>query len=361
MTAPPQHHEEELQLIESTTTTKKTNMLPESISFSPAGLLYFAYHLGVASVIEPMIQELEDPQSIELIGCSAGALCASILKLQIPYQELLTMIVDVGRRKVANYKGVSLVDEIELHMPRLVKEALGGTEEKNFEDYDKELFQKRVKNLVVGFSHRRTALYKNDKNNKAFCYVDQFRDADDLIAACILSSYVPGATGPVKGKRSKKHGAVARANTIVKEMESLGFIKSYADDKPIHKRQSMVAKASIFGRRPSHKHRESYMDGIFTQPLPAKDHNTVIVCPAYVRHHTNPMLAPRCTCSQTKKRRFWLKALPKELKFYNTTLSVCDCNLDGIKLAVSRSCSDEDVDMLFAQGRDIAKEYFGLE
>lgn len=78
--------------------------LPPSISFSPAGLLYFAYHLGVASVLETMLKKMDDPQSIELIGCSAGALCATTLKLQIPYEQLLSLIVEIGRRKVADYK-----------------------------------------------------------------------------------------------------------------------------------------------------------------------------------------------------------------------------------------------------------------
>lgn len=246
-------------------------------------------------------------------------------------------------------------------MPSLVKESLGGTEKNNYEDYDRGLFQERVKHLYVGMSHRRTALFKNDKNNKAFCYVNQFRDADDLIAACIMSSYIPGATGPVKGKLSKKHGAVARANARVKEMESLGFVKRFADDQPINQRQSMLKKGPILTRRASHKVRESYVDGGLTQSLPVRDGNTVLICPVYIRHQTNPIIAPRCTCSQTGRRRLWLKALPKEFTFYKATFSVCDCNVDGLKLALARTCTDEDVQKLFNQGRDLAKEYFGVD
>jgi hypothetical protein len=73
--------------------------LPKSISFSPAGLVYFAYHVGVASVLESMLQEMDNPQSIELIGCSAGAFCAAALKLRIP-----SRIVEIGRVKIADYK-----------------------------------------------------------------------------------------------------------------------------------------------------------------------------------------------------------------------------------------------------------------
>ena len=117
---------------------------------------------------------------------------------------------------------------MEKEMPLIIMEALGGTPENEYKDYDKVEFQERVKGLKVGVSQRRRII----RGSKAFCYIDQFRDVNDLVAACILSSYIPRFTGPRRGNLSKRHGAVSRANTRVQEMEALGFLKSFATDQP---------------------------------------------------------------------------------------------------------------------------------
>lgn len=254
------------------------------------------------------------------------------------------------------YRNVSLVDELEKEIPKRIKEALGGTAEKDYEDYDNELFLKQARGLRIGLCHRRTKLYAKD-TDKAMCYADQFRNVDDLVAAIILSSYIPGTTGPWKGKRSKHHAAVARASEVVKEMEDLGFIKIITTKDPINVRQSM-ARGAVLSKLPNTRRRESYIDGAIGDFLPVADKDTLLVSPFYFSHEENALIAPSCNCAEKGRRRKWLKVLPKKVTYKKTQVSICDCAVDNLKLGLSRSASDEDVDRIFQEGRNLTLKYF---
>jgi len=337
---------------------KKLPKLPSSISFSPAGLLHMTFHFGVSSVLQELMKDEEDPDSILLTGVSAGCLCATAIKMKVDLDVLMKKVQDVSLVKVADYKNVSLVDELEKFLPNSIKEACGGTEGNVFEDYDMDMFQQRCTGLRIGICHRRTKLYRRDEENKAFCYVGEFRDADDLVAACILSSYVPISTGPLRGKNSSKHGAIARANTRVKEMEALGLVKIFGKDEPVVGRKSMTRKVKLV---PSRKFRESYIDGAFGHCLPVTADDTLLVCPFYVSHEQNNLIAPTCECKHNGRKRLWLKILPKELRFVDSSISMCDCNVDSVKLGLSRRATDEDVAYQFNTGRGLVLKHFGME
>jgi hypothetical protein len=297
--------------------------------------------------MEPM-RDLElGNQATDVIGVSAGALAAVALKLRIPHEKLLNLIGEIGKRKETDFRGVSLVDEMEKEMPLVIMEALGGTPENQYQDYNQVAFQERVKGLKVGVSQRRRII----RGSKAFCYIDQFRDVEDLVAACILSSYIPRFTGPRRGNLSKKHGAVSRANTRVEEMEALGFLKSFVSDQPVK-----TKRKARFQLRPS---RESYIDGGLTHCFPVKDKSTMLVSPGYGRHLENPMIAPRCSCSSDGRRRYWLRVLPKELRYFKARLSLCDCNWKLFDAALALNARGDDVARVFTQGRNDANAHFG--
>lgn len=258
-----------------------------------------------------------------------------------------------------SFNRISLVDEVESCLPRVIKENLGGTADHGYENYDNERFHKLSSDLRIGISHRRSTkhIISGKKfNGEAFCYIDQFRNIDDLVAACVISCYIPGGTGPKLGKLDPNHLAVARCSILVKEMECLGFIKTIKSNEPVNARKSMMQLRGAARRVPSINRPESYRDGGLAQCLPTIDKNTLLVCPMAVEHADNPVISPACTCDG--KRRRLLAVLPRKLKFTKSTLKVCQCTLDTVNLVKSRVIRDEDIERIYAQGRNNAIKEF---
>lgn len=81
---------------------KGSFQLPSSICFSPAGLLLCTYHLGVASVIQSLIPNDETAAKIQITGVSAGAVTAIAVKLRIPLDSILNLLMDIGEKKEAD-------------------------------------------------------------------------------------------------------------------------------------------------------------------------------------------------------------------------------------------------------------------
>jgi hypothetical protein len=247
----------------------------------------------------------------------------------------------------------SLVDELERLLPREFKRILGGTEDHSFENYDMEKFKELATGLRVGLSLRRSLLsFRKNRERKAFCYVDSYRDVDDLVAALLTSCFIPGATGPKDRKHSRENHAIARASNRIKEMEKLGFIKTYATHEPVSKRLSMTLFSD---NRRSQPRRELYVDGSLTRSFPVEDSQTLVVTTAYLSHRESPIISPMCTCGRKR-----ILLLPNIVRAFDANIFVCKCNLEIAKLLNSRSMRNSDVKQIFDQGRIDALEYFGI-
>ena len=104
-------------------------------------------------------------------------------------------------------------------------------------------------------------------NPRAVVYVDEYRSIDDVVAACVLSSYVPGVTGPTWGSWDERHTAILRAARRIQEMVQAGCVKKGATGEPL--RLSEVS-ADL---------RELYWDGGLVNAFPIFDQDTIIVTP----------------------------------------------------------------------------------
>ena len=82
----------------------ENHQLPRCISFGPP-----AGRTSLLRISPGRRVYNGDLQSTEMMGVSAGSLAAVVLKLQIPHQELLNIIVGIGKKEEADFKGVSLV------------------------------------------------------------------------------------------------------------------------------------------------------------------------------------------------------------------------------------------------------------
>ena len=252
------------------------------------------------------------------------------------------------------------MDELEKFLPQELKKHFGGAKDADYEDYDKDMFQKSVQGLRIGMSRCRTVwgavfgLACNNTDRKAFCYVDNFRDVDDLVASLLTSCFLPGKTGPFRGKKDHKFGAIRRAHERLKEMENLGFVQTYGSNEPVIQQELMMKRRIML---PWHRgHERYYVDGSYTHCFPREDNDTVIVTPVYMVHNVNPTISPECACSG--KRVFGI--VPKRFQAFDAKISLCKCNAEVVKNMNSRVIHDEDIDKIFNMGRKDTLDYFGI-
>jgi hypothetical protein len=250
-----------------------------SVSFSGAGFLTI-YHLGVAQcLLEQGLISLDPPSSSAssekaqiLTGVSGGALAASALVCGISPEksaEVVLQVAESARNKVLNiyHPGYSLIDAVE-------KEFLG----KLMRDVDDDTLQERLKGgtLRLGVTDMRV-FPPFGYNPKAYRYVDSFRSIKDILAVCVLSSYIPGATGPLISS-TVSNPAVLNAQETLRELSMLGLVKDYYG-KPI---------PAIEEKKPY----PVFLDGGLVNVWPVVDDNTLIVTPLTAHFENNPYICP---------------------------------------------------------------------
>lgn len=199
------------------------------------------------------------------------------------------------------------MDQVEQRLLQEMKDAVG---------HDDELLLRRVQGgiLRIGLTNRWTKpTYL--RNPKAYCYVDQYRDAEDIVAACMLSSFVPGVTSTLTGSST----AIVNASKRMREMVELGFVKktSYPDNiignsgveesLPITlppaaykrgnpQRQESDLTANQQPRQNKHGFPD-FVDGGLSNAFPVIDSRTVVVTPICGIYEPNPYIAPSRTSS----------------------------------------------------------------
>jgi hypothetical protein len=254
-----------------------------SIGFSGAGFL-LCYHLGVAKCLleQGLLPKKGELRSTELrlTGVSGGALVAAAVCAGVDPDDALQMTLSVSRetRKAgmldALQPGFSLIDVMENRFSTLIHEAV---------DHDSDFLMRRIDHgrlLRIGLTDRRV-FPPIGQNPRAIVHVDRYRDMQDVIASCILSSYIPGVTGPAWGSLDSRHGAILKAGERLRDMIDAGCVLYTSSGVPLP--------------RLSKDHdsvREICWDGGLVNGFPFFDDDTLMVCPLAADFHTNPTINP---------------------------------------------------------------------
>jgi len=116
-------------------------------------------------------------------------------------------------------------------------------------------------------------------NPQAYAYVDHYRSVEDMVAACLLSSYVPGVTGPIMGNKCPStNRSVLRAHDIVNELVGLGAVKHGVTHEIVLPPET-------------EKSREVFWDGGMVNMFPIYDSETLVVTPLGARLSPNPFIS----------------------------------------------------------------------
>lgn len=233
----------------------------------------------------------------------------------------------------------SLIDLVEKPFLQNMLEATGD---------DVELLQRRlhgVKNsLRIGLTNR--TVQPLFRNPKAYCYVDQYRDAQDIVAVCMLSSFVPGGTGLFSGSSE----TIVRSSKRLREMVELGFVKKETPDgkgeiislppSPVvddenestHEESEDVDETSKKKEEDSSKF--MFIDGGLSNVFPIYDSDTVVVTPFCGIFDPNPSICPKPGAAGDNNNLF---RLSHRAKIYKTrqnahTLRRMAFSSDEIKL-----------------------------
>jgi hypothetical protein len=222
---------------------------------------------------------------VVLAGVSAGALVAAAVSAGVDPADGMDAVLQVAKRTRqagrldALQPGFSLVDVAEEYFSPLLRQAVQD---------DPGYFLQRINHgrlLRIGLTDRRE-FPPVGNNPRAFCYVDHYQSMDDVIAACTLSSYVPGVTGPAWGSLDERHSAVIRAAQHLRGMIEEGSVKQGITGKPIRPLLTTQHSEGVQGR-------EICWDGGLVNNFPIVDEHTVIVTPLaanFTHDSINPSL-----------------------------------------------------------------------
>jgi len=180
--------------------------------------------------------------------------------------------------------GFSLIDQVEKVLFPALNHALDG---------DEELLQRRIQSphgkslLRIALTDRNdlfSSTSSQDTPMKAYRYTDTYRNIQDLCAASILSSYIPGITGPWKGSKCPANGAVHRSWNQMKEMISLGFVKDGLSHQIIQNEDSIKNDSP---------NKEIYWDGGIANMWPILNNDTLVVSCLVGNFAPNPFISPK--------------------------------------------------------------------
>lgn len=388
-----------------------------SIGFSGAGFL-IAYHLGVAACFHDQQLLILPPSSlsrfrhradgrtstitdtnqhqcfVKLTGVSAGSIVAASLLANVdPGTDGMNAVLQIShmtreraRSLDALQPGFSLIDVVESVLKPLLYNATKD---------DPEEFLQTINThglLRVGLTDRRI-FPPIGYNPNAFLYVDRFRSLDDIVSACILSSYIPGVTGPALGNMALKNHAVSRAAQQLDDMIRDGCVKKGTTGEIIqqsssqlqqqipHQSQNNSTSASsnnADGTRISPQFtngprtvREICWDGGLVNAFPTFDHETIIVSPIAADFQNNPSINPAIEYNNydsstvtgsthnppsTRKMTVSNVVMGKVVLNPIVTVHVTAANVVNIKSMIISS-DDDILQNKFHQGYDNAKQY----
>jgi len=314
-----------------------------SFGFSGAGFLG-CYHVGVASCLhrQGLLPNPNDSSASPpfVTGVSAGSMIAAAILAGVnPDPDGMEVVLEAARKTRELTKahgsnvsldvltpGFSLVDQVETPFRAAIIKNLGGTipdsgqlhgENGNLYDIDPDLFKRRFPDgsLRIGLTDRRVLGPGNIL--EAYRYVDSYRNVEDIVASCMLSSYIPGGTGPLHlhdkvpgfltglfvtndtssvneikntaGEHESMNDTVHRAGRRLRHMERDGLVKHGKTGLPIvpeqHKQHSDPTQAVTLNST-------DFLDGGIADVFPTFDAQTIIIAPVNGVFHPNPAICP---------------------------------------------------------------------
>ena len=202
----------------------------------------------------------------------------------------------------------------------------------SLQDYDLELWKKmqmkrRNRSLRIGMTDRRKLLSNkfSDRHN-AYIYVDEFRDLHDVVAACVLSSYIPFGTGPINVNH--ENTVVWQATKRMKELEKLGYVKCGQTGKPL---------TSITNKENADDTSCYFIDGGLVENWPTIDDQTVVISPVNGDYSPNPYISPN---------------IPDEHNLFTIR--------DGVSVGMNKENIETVTRMLLCSDDEILEKYFQL-
>jgi len=400
-----------------------TSALP-SIGFSGAGFLG-CYHVGVASCLQRQgWLGLDDsanhrtttiqPTTIKplvplLTGVSAGSMIAAATAAGVaPEPDGMDVVLTAARRTRELSKksllptfdaltpGYSLIDAVEGTFREAIVKALGGTlpsksQQQNRDlsdhdytleslyDIDPQLFQRRfpMGSLRIGLTDKRALLSSFPPPSPlsalptAYRYVDSYRNVEDVVAACMLSSYIPGVTGPLLkdnklleafniggSEKDEEAGndAMKRAGRQLREMTRLGLVKDGKTGLPSAQQSETEIERSS---QDQDDDSTQYWDGGIADVFPTFDDNTIIVSPIS-GVYSNPTICPSMqqpnevenNSSVSYLLRSYVPSLPAT--FRHCSKSSLGLNMENAKAVKDMilSSDDEQLYQRFKEGYD---------
>ncbi|CAB9515068.1 Patatin-like phospholipase [Seminavis robusta] len=251
-----------------------------SFGFSGAGFLV-SYHLGASKCFLDhgyiRIDEATASSSRKnvIMGVSGGAIAGASIAAGVTPEDAMSIAIDVAEKTRkegfldAFKPGFSLIDQVEEPLLKEISDAVNG---------DMELLGRRINGKIyTGLTDRSIKPFL--KNPKSYCYVDHYRDAEDVVAACMLSSYVPGATGTVNVSPT-----LSRASSKIREMVELGYVKQR---KPGSQEITTVRLESLMEDA-----FPPFIDGGLCNGFPVFDSSTVVVTPLAGDFQPNRSVCP---------------------------------------------------------------------
>ena len=310
-----------------TFTTTTTSPVIPSIGFSGAGFLG-CYHVGVAACLHkqgyipnPNEDSYDTNKMPLLTGVSAGSMIAAATLAGVnPEPDGMEVVLTAARRtrELQNKQqlinldvltpGFSLIDQVEIPFKEALVKAIGGYCETDtsgnttIQDIDPELFARRFSNgsLRIGLTDRRGLWppplpFNSSRLLESYRYVDTFRNLEDVVACCMLSSYIPGATSTLPSSflggmmKSSSSDTSNDGNTIgttdasyiaglrLKEMAKRGMIKHGITGLPVIEDDDKTEDNNEMEDDTNEE--VYYWDGGIADVFPTIDKDTVIVSP----------------------------------------------------------------------------------
>mmetsp|Transcript_14985 Transcript_14985/g.22881 ORF Transcript_14985/g.22881 Transcript_14985/m.22881 type:complete len:358 (-) Transcript_14985:445-1518(-) len=323
--------------------TVKRHRPYSSVSFSGAGFL-MSYHLGVAQcLLEHGVLKIEGEQVVT--GVSGGSIVAASLVYGIEPNDSMGEVLKVAssaRKNALNiYKpGYSVLDIMELHIKDRLLEKFISNEERM------QILLKTKKQLRIGLTDRRfmppiTSAIRSaphgrsrywEKKMQAYRYIDTFDTPDDVVASSLLSSYLPGVTGPLFGKFSGQNVAIKKAQRRLKGLCKLGYVKDYHGYSIPH--------------LDNEDNRIIFLDGGLVNTWPVIDDTTLVVTPLNIRSNKHDVICP----SVNNHFSYYVQVSPQAQIGYHMD------NMETF-LHIAWSSVDSKLQEWFSAGHDDAKQF----
>jgi hypothetical protein len=206
------------------------------------------------------------------------------------------------------------------------------------ENMDEEEILRRVQGgrLRIGLTDSGYFPFFRGNQQEAYVFVDEFENLQEILAACILSSYVPGLTGPAPLARSFQiHPAVLQANKCLKEMVERGAVK----DRKGSRRERL------------HKETSELWDGGLVNLFPTINKESILVTP-FAGTFKNPTISPMMVAGAPQELPTGFTT-PK-IAFPVNSYSSVDVSMENLRTLryMALSSTDDALQTWFAQGYD---------